>query len=119
MATKTTAKKTVKETAAKKPAVKETTVKETAVKETAAKKPAAKKPAAKKTTAKKDMKVSTFVQFFGKQVEEKTIIADVKKAWTKAGNKVGDIKTLELYIKPEESAVYYVINGSEGGSVAI
>lgn len=108
MATKTTVKETTK-TAAKKPAVKET----------AAKKPAAKKTTAKKTAAKKDMKVNTFVQFYGKQVEEKAVIADVKKAWTKAGNKIGDIKTMDLYIKPEESAVYYVINGSEGGFVAI
>ena len=49
--------------------------------------------------------------------EEKDIIANVKKAWTKSGNKVGDIKTMELYIKPEESAVYYVINGTVTGSV--
>ena len=34
------------------------------------------------------------------------------------GKKIGDIKTMELYIKPEESAVYYVINGTETGAVA-
>ena len=45
------------------------------------------------------------------------MIASVKKAWTKAGNKVGDIKTITLYVKPEESAVYYVINGTETGKV--
>ena len=46
------------------------------------------------------------------------MIADVKKAWTKSGGKIGDIKTMDLYIKPEENAVYYVINGTETGSVA-
>ena len=36
----------------------------------------------------------------------------VKAAWT------GEtIKTLELYVKPEDGAVYYVINGSETGKV--
>lgn len=101
-------------------ATKTTAKAETAKKTTAAKATAtAKKPASKKTTAKKDMKVNAYVEFFGKQVEEKTIIADVKKAWTKSGKKVGDIKTLDLYIKPEESAAYYVINGTESGSVAI
>ena len=40
------------------------------------------------------------------------------KAWTKSGGKVGDIKSVDLYIKPEESAVYYVINKTETGSVA-
>ena len=81
-------------------------------------KTAAKKTTARKTTAKKEIKVSAFVEYFGKQVEEKDMIARVKKAWTSSGKKIGDIKTMELYIKPEESAVYYVINGTETGAVA-
>ena len=113
----------VKETAAKTPAAKETAVKETVVKASAAKAPAAKettekKQAVKKQTAKKEIKVKAFVEYYGKQVEEKDMIANVKKAWTKSGKKVGDIKTMELYIKPEEAAVYYVINGTETGAVA-
>lgn len=94
------------------------TEKKATVKKTATKKTAEKKTTAKKTTAKKEMKVTTVVQYYGKEVEEKEIIANVKKAWTKAGHKVGDIKTLELYIKPEDGAVYYVINGEDGGAVA-
>lgn len=43
------------------------------------------------------------------------MIAAVKKAWTKSGKKVGDIKTMTLYVKPEENAVYYVINDTETG----
>ena len=62
-------------------------------------------------------KTSIFVEYQGKQVEDKAMIAAVKKAWTEAGNKVGDIKTVELYIKPEEDSVYYVINGTENGKV--
>lgn len=121
MATKTTAKAAKVEPA-------KTTAAKAAEKKTAEKavekKPAAKKTAAKTTTtrktaaAKKEMKVNAYVEFAGRQVEEKTIVADVKKAWTKSGNKVGDIKTMELYIKPEESTAYYVINGTETGSVA-
>lgn len=72
----------------------------------------------RKPAARKEMKVSAFVEYHDKKVEEKTIIADVKKAWTKSGGKVGEIKTMDLYIKPEEDAVYYVINGTETGSVA-
>lgn len=95
---------------------------EPAKKAAATKKTAAKKTTtAKKTTAKKEMKVNAVVQYYGQQVEEKTIIANVKKAWTKSasGNKVGDIKTVELYIKPEENAVYYVVNGKDSGAVAL
>ena len=68
-------------------------------------------------TAKKDIKIKAFVEYYGKQVEEKDIIARVKKAWTRSGKKVGDIKEMDLYIKPEENAVYYVINGTETGAV--
>ena len=70
-----------------------------------------------KKAAKKDIKVKAFVEYYGKPVEEKDIIARVKKAWTKSGKKVGDIKEMDLYIKPEENAVYYVINGTETGAV--
>ena len=72
-----------------------------------------------KKAAKKDIKVKAFVEYYGKQVEEKDIIARVKKAWTKSGKKVGDIKEMDLYIKPEENAVYYVINGTETGAVEL
>ena len=63
-------------------------------------------------------KKTLFVQYNGKQVEEKDIVASVKKAWTDAGNKVGEIQTMEIYVKPEEDAVYYVINETESGKVA-
>ena len=74
------------------------------------KKETAKKTPAKRITAK-DIKTSVVVQFAGKEVAEKDLIAAVKKAYTKKGNKVGDIKTIEIYVKPEESAAYYVVNG--------
>ena len=63
------------------------------------------------------MKKTLFVQYDGKQVEEKEIVASVKAAWTEAGNKVGDIKTMEVYVKPEENAIYYVVNGDVTGKV--
>lgn len=72
---------------------------------------------AKKATTKKDIKTTLFVEYYGKQVEEKEMIAAVKKVWTSEGNKVGDIKSIELYVKPEDSAVYYVINKTESGKI--
>lgn len=106
--TQTKAAKTAKASTEDKAVEKKTTAKKTTVKKTAA----------RKTTAKKEMKVTATVQYYGKEVEEKEMIANVKKAWTKAGHKVGNIKTMELYIKPEDAAVYYVINGTESGAVA-
>ena len=61
------------------------------------KKETAKKTPAKRTTAK-DIKTSVVVQFAGKEVTEKDLIAAVKKAYTKKGNKVGDIKTIEIFL---------------------
>ena len=117
---KTTAKadsvKTAKAEPAKTPAAKTTT--EKTVTEKAAK-TAAKKTTPKKSAAKKEIKVNAVVEYYGQQMDEKTIIANVKKAWTKSGRKVGEIKTMDLYIKPEESAVYYVINGIDTGAVAL
>ena len=107
---------TAKAEPAKTPAAKTTT--EKTVTEKAAK-TVAKKTTPKKSAAKKEIKVNAVVEYYGQQMDEKTIIANVKKAWTKSGRKVGEIKTMDLYIKPEESAVYYVINGIDTGAVAL
>ena len=37
----------------------------------------------------------------------------VKAAWNGEA-----IQTLELYVKPEDGAIYYVVNGTESGKVA-
>lgn len=63
-------------------------------------------------------KTSLYVEYHGKQVEDKAIVVAVKKAWTDNGHKVGEIKSMELYIKPEEDSVYYVINETESGKIA-
>lgn len=78
---------------------------------------ATKKQETKTTKEKKEMKVNLFVEHFDRQVADKEMVATVKKAWTSAGNKISDIKTMELYIKPSEDSVYYVINKTETGKV--
>ncbi len=95
----------------------EKVTKKPVAKKPVAKKPAAKKPAAKKPATAKEIKVNTIIQYYGNQITEKEIVNSVKKAWRSAGNKVGDIKTMDIYVKPEDYSVYYVINGTETGSV--
>ena len=85
-----------------------------------AKKAPAKKAAAKKAPAKKKAEVKTemFLQFAGKEYTEKEIFQKVKEIWTKVlKNKVGDMKDVKIYLKPEESAAYYVVNGDTTGKV--
>ena len=103
-----TAKKTAT-TAAKKTA---SAAKKTA---TAAKKTAA--TAAKKAPAKKaaEKKVVTVVEFADKQVNVEAV-AEACKADFKANNK-GTVKTLNVYIKPEDNAAYYVVNDTVNGKV--
>ena len=106
-------KETVKK-AAKKVAAKAEDTAEKAVKTV---KKAAKKTAAK-TTKKADLKTEFFLQFSGKEYTEKEILKKVKDVWTKElKNKVGDMKDVKIYLKPEESAAYYVVNGDTTGKI--
>lgn len=65
------------------------------------------------------MKTSFYVEYAGKQVEEKAVIAKVKELWVADGNKIKDLKTLNLYVKPEENAAYYVINENVLGKIEL
>ena len=93
--------------------------KEAAPKKTAAPKKAAapkkeapaKKAPAKKAPVKKEIKTAVYVQYAGKEAEVEKLVAAAKKAYVAAGHKETDIKTVEIYVKPEENTAYYVING--------
>lgn len=78
-----------------------------------AEKAPAKKPAARKAPAKKAAApvVTLTVQYMGKEMTQQAMVEAVK-----AQVEV-EIKTLDLYAKPEEAAVYYVVNGDITGKV--
>lgn len=59
------------------------------------------------------IRAKSYIQFNGKQVSEEEITAAAKAKWTEAGNRVKDIKSIDLYIKPEENRAYFVINDGE------
>ena len=48
--------------------------------------------------------------FAGKQIMAKDVLKKAEEAYLAAHKGVG-IKTLELYISPEQNAAYYVVNG--------
>ena len=96
---------------AKKPAAK----KETAKKETAKKAPA-KKPAAKKAELKSEISV----QFDGKSYSQEDLLKIAKDVWKyDLKQKAADLTSIELYVKPEENMVYYVMNKETTGSFYI
>lgn len=84
----------------------------------AATKAEAKKPAAKKTAAKKSVSIEakTVLQYAGKDVVTSEILETVKKVWVeKFQGKLEEVKTIEIYVKPEENRAYFVINGLGNG----
>lgn len=70
-----------------------------------------KKTPAKKAPAKKaDPKACVVIEFAGKQTVAKDVLDKAVKAY-EAAHKGVEIKTIEVYVKPEENVAYYVVNG--------
>lgn len=65
------------------------------------------------------MKTNLYVEYNGEQFEDKTFVNKVKEIWTNEGNRIKDIDSLNLYVKPQEKAVYYVINDTVTGKLAL
>ena len=112
--TETTVPKAEEVKAEVKAEVKEEAKKTPAKKEPAKKAPAKKAPA---KAAKAEIKTALYVQFAGNEVTEADIIDKVKAAYVAEGHKESAIKEINLYVKPEEYAVYYVINDKAIGKV--
>ncbi len=95
-------------------------VAETEVKE---KKKAGRKPGSKnKTTVAKEAvketkKDEVFVQFAGEEFVVEEVMEKAKAAYVAEGHRVSAIKSVRLYIKPEERKAYYVINEKAAGSI--
>lgn len=82
----------------------------------AAKKAAAKKPAAKKTTKKeaakapaKASKATVFIQYAGIQATADELVEKAKEV-----SGVKSPKSINVYVKPEENKVYYVVDDNAG-----
>ena len=136
MATKKTTKKAEEAKTAVKETVKETEKKVAAKAETKKaeqKAPAAKKEvkkAEKKAPAKKPAKKAApkaliastvkglFFEYGDKQVDA-AALAELAKAAYKENGGTAAIRSIELYVKAEDNALYYVINGKENGKVEL
>lgn len=81
-----------------------------------------KAPAARAAKKAAEMKaaVSVHVQFSEKDYTTEQLVKSAKDVWEyDLGRKPEEFETVELYVKPEESLVYYVINGNVRGNFAI
>lgn len=116
--TKEAAKKTDAKTAEKKAETKAAVKKTTTKKKTAEKAPAkpGRKPAAKKAG---ELNPEVYLQYIGMEVEESEIVDRIKEQYVSEGHRAGNIKSLKIYLKPEEKTAYYVINDKTAGRVAL
>ena len=115
-------KTAVKEAVEEKAAAKTETVKDTAAETKETAKPAReKKPsrAAKKAAkaAKEELKPEVFIQYQGNEAIVADVIEKAKNEFVADGHRASSIKSLQVYLKPEEFAAYYVINQKFAGRV--
>lgn len=124
-------KAAVKETVAEKKEAAETKVAakaaeaKAAVKETAEEKAKeTKKVVKEKKTAKvtkkaekEELKPEVVIQYQGREAIVAEAIEKAKSQFVAEGHRVSSIKSLQIYLKPEEFAAYYVINQKFAGRV--
>lgn len=117
------ARKAVKAAEVKAAEVKTVEVKDTAkAVDKAEEKPAKKAPAkrATKATAKKEKeeaKIDIVLQYQALEVSAAAVEEKVKAQFVAEGHRAGCIKTMSVYVKPEEYKAYYVINDKFEGFV--
>ncbi|MDE6641638.1 MAG: hypothetical protein K2K63_14060 [Acetatifactor sp.] len=124
-AVKTTVPKT-EEKAAVKPAAKAEEKKVSVSAAAPAKKETAKKAAGRKATVKKsaakktELKTSVCLQFAGKSYTEDDLVKMARDVWKyDLKQKLGDLVSIELYVKPEENTAYYIMNKDFSGNFYI
>lgn len=84
------------------------------------------KTTTRKTTEKKGVAVNAslnevdavskvFFQYAGQEIVANDVLQKVKMEYLANGKAESDIQSIQLYIKPEENAAYYIINGEADG----
>lgn len=76
----------------------------------AEKKASVKKAGTRKPMIRKNVKSDVFIEFNGKQIAANDILSAAKSDFEARHNGV-IVKSMEIYVKPEESTAYYVVNG--------
>ncbi len=88
----------------------------------AGKRAAAKSEEVKTTGSRKkaEVKANLTLQFGGKSYSQEELMKIAKDVWKfDLKKKVGDLKSVELYVKPEENTCYYVMNDEIAGSFSL
>lgn len=90
--------------------------KTTAEKKTTAGKTATKrKTTVRRATKKPEPVQEVFYEYGGEQILTEELVNRIKETYKSEGHRVGAIKSLRVYINPEERKAYYVINDKAEG----
>lgn len=65
------------------------------------------------------LKTNIFLEANNSQQNTSLFVNKVKEIWTNNGNDINALKSINVYIKPNDNNVYYVINGSIQGQFEI
>ena len=60
--------------------------------------------------------VTLEIQYEDKAITREELIKKAKEVWTATGHDLKKIEMMDLYVKPEDNRVYYVVNKCETGS---
>lgn len=64
-------------------------------------------------------KTNLTIQACGLEISESDIISKIKENWVNDGKLLKDLKKIDMYVKPEEKKVYYIINDEINGDLDI
>lgn len=82
------------------------------------KKTAEKKPVTRKKSAKAEIMQEVYLEFGQHEpVLTEKLVERIKDKWRNDGHRTSSIKSLRVYIKPEDHKAYYVINEKDNGFV--
>lgn len=70
-----------------------------------------------KQAARYKCKEEVYIQYNQHEVRTTDIMDRAKSDYVSKGNKITDIKEIQVYVKPTDNAVYYVVNHSQTGKI--
>ncbi len=111
--TETAAAVETSKTADKAPAVKAETKAPARAAKAPAKKAETKAPAKKPAAKKAEPATEIVIEFGGRQIDAQAVLENAKKDFAQK-HADAELKSIHLYIKPEESVAYYVANDGIG-----
>ncbi len=59
------------------------------------------------------------LQYLGGESDVNEIVEEAKRVWQENNHSGIEFKSIDLYVKPEDNAAYYVINGTDTGKVRL